>query len=481
MNLKAILAAALATAGVAALPSIASAETICVNAGCQTHNLATPQSALDAAAATPGPDTIKIGPNDNGYFGQATYTATGVNNDVAIQGVFAGGRRPLFRRGGIGPIISITGSGSSSLSNIDVSDSGTSGETAVELFGAKASHIHVEGFGGATGVSLNRSTLDHSSVFMGTGGGVLARGDANAVRDSIVAGDPAVQELGGDLVIDRSTINGRTAGVVGTGDRGPGHIGVDIRSSLVTTSEAFSTGVSLTDVGIAAIRRSTIASTAATPASSSTALAQASIAKTTSTVLEGVVLDGFGRRLRRTAGGSNRAHINATRSEWDATGDSLGSFGVFTESGDVHGDPKLVNPAGLDFRLRGTDKAVDLLGDPGVLTPFDRGGNGSVDGDGNGILAADAGANEYRRTAPVLTPVSLPATGTAGKAVAFAVKAKDADGDAISVKWGFGDGTTATGASTSHVFAKPGTYNVLATVKDAVGLTDTRGVEITIK
>ena len=61
------------------------------------------------------------------------------------------------------------------------------------------------------------------------------------------------------------------------------------------------------------------------------------------------------------------------------------------------------------------------------------------------------------------------------------MKAKDADGDAISVKWSFGDGTTATGASTSHVFAKKGTFNVLATVKDAVGLTDTRGVEITVK
>ena len=228
----------------------------------------------------------------------------------------------------------------------------------------------MQGAGGATGVSLNRSTLAQSQVFMGTGGGVLARGDANTVRDSIVAGETAVQELGGDVVIDRSTIQGRTAGVVGTGDRGLGHIGVDIRSSLITTSEPLSTGVSLADVGIAAIRRSTIVSTAATPAASSTALAQAAISKTTATVLEGAVLDGFGRRLKRTAGGSNRAHINATRSEWDATGDSLGSFGVFTESGDVHADPKLVNPAGRDFRLRGTDKAVDLLGDPGALTPI---------------------------------------------------------------------------------------------------------------
>ena len=42
----------------------------------------------------------------------------------------------------------------------------------------------------------------------------------------------------------------------------------------------------------------------------------------------------------------------------------------------------------------------------------------------------------------------------------------------VSYEWDFGDGTTGTGATTSHTYTNPGTYTVTLTVKDAAGNTD---------
>jgi beta propeller repeat protein len=65
-----------------------------------------------------------------------------------------------------------------------------------------------------------------------------------------------------------------------------------------------------------------------------------------------------------------------------------------------------------------------------------------------------------------------PYTGTEGTPVHFdASQTTDDDGDALTFKWDFGDGTTADGAVASHVYADQGLYNVTLFVSDAGGLT----------
>ena len=140
------------------------------------------------------------------------------------------------------------------------------------------------------------------------------------------------------------------------------------------------------------------------------AIASTAIGAETAVQLVGSVLDGYPRGLKRAVANGHHTGMSLTRSEWDPSHDALGgaAAGPVTDAENVHADPKLIDPAKDDSRLRGDDKAIDLLGDPGGEAPSDLAGIGTIDGDGDGTAKADAGALEYRRQAPVLTAVSLP-------------------------------------------------------------------------
>ncbi|MEZ5310115.1 MAG: PKD domain-containing protein [Microthrixaceae bacterium] len=56
----------------------------------------------------------------------------------------------------------------------------------------------------------------------------------------------------------------------------------------------------------------------------------------------------------------------------------------------------------------------------------------------------------------------------------------DPDGSIVSYDWSFGDGGTATGVSTSHVYAADGTYAVTLTVTDNKGATGTLSQNVTV-
>ncbi len=75
----------------------------------------------------------------------------------------------------------------------------------------------------------------------------------------------------------------------------------------------------------------------------------------------------------------------------------------------------------------------------------------------------------------------VPSTGTAGIPVAFdGSPSSDPDGTIVLYAWTFGDGDSANGATTTHVYDAAGTYTVGLTVTDDDGLTDTITTNITI-
>jgi DNA/RNA endonuclease G (NUC1) len=77
-------------------------------------------------------------------------------------------------------------------------------------------------------------------------------------------------------------------------------------------------------------------------------------------------------------------------------------------------------------------------------------------------------------TQPPVAAVDGPWAAYAGDPLAMSGAAStDADGDALTYAWSFGDGATATGASTSHTYAAAGDYTVRLIVTDVRGLADT--------
>ncbi len=91
----------------------------------------------------------------------------------------------------------------------------------------------------------------------------------------------------------------------------------------------------------------------------------------------------------------------------------------------------------------------------------------------DGALTSAAATVSIVVTAKPNTPPNIvsPATAspnpaTVGQNVGFVVAANDADNDALTYVWNFGDSSTASTANTTHSYAAAGTYNVSVTVSD---------------
>jgi PKD repeat protein/glucose/arabinose dehydrogenase len=71
---------------------------------------------------------------------------------------------------------------------------------------------------------------------------------------------------------------------------------------------------------------------------------------------------------------------------------------------------------------------------------------------------------------PVASGSASPASGTAPLAVQFSsAGSSDPDGDPLSWRWSFGDGTSSTAANPSHTYLSSGSYTVALTVSDGRG------------
>ncbi|HEX5861320.1 MAG TPA: S8 family serine peptidase [Nocardioides sp.] len=90
---------------------------------------------------------------------------------------------------------------------------------------------------------------------------------------------------------------------------------------------------------------------------------------------------------------------------------------------------------------------------------------------------------EPANTAPEISSVTTTSDKgrpKAGDPQRFTAAASDADGDTLTYRWDFGDGSSGSGAMTEHTYAAAGTYTAVATVSDGTDSV-TESVVLTIK
>ena len=82
---------------------------------------------------------------------------------------------------------------------------------------------------------------------------------------------------------------------------------------------------------------------------------------------------------------------------------------------------------------------------------------------------------------PAVEGAAVPASGKAPLAVRFTANGSDPDGDALTYRWDFGDGSpVAAGRSARHTYTRNGVFTATVTATDRGGLTATDEVTITV-
>jgi hypothetical protein len=142
---------------------------------------------------------------------------------------------------------------------------------------------------------------------------------------------------------------------------------------------------------------------------------------------------------------------------------STGSAALVSSAGTAQGNGQSYGP-----RASADGSTVVLQSESTDLVP------GFVDANGT---STDAFASYG--VAPV---AAATATATAALTASFdAAASQDPDGTIAAYAWDFGDGQTASGAQTTHVYAKGGTYAASLTVVDDSGNSATAPVSVTVK
>ena len=77
-------------------------------------------------------------------------------------------------------------------------------------------------------------------------------------------------------------------------------------------------------------------------------------------------------------------------------------------------------------------------------------------------------------------PTATPTATTVGNPIHFIAAATDADGDALTYSWNFGDGSTGAGADATHTYATANVYQAVVTVTDVALGTTSGSVTVTI-
>ncbi|MEU6119314.1 PQQ-dependent sugar dehydrogenase [Streptomyces sp. NPDC047117] len=129
------------------------------------------------------------------------------------------------------------------------------------------------------------------------------------------------------------------------------------------------------------------------------------------------------------------------------------------------------------FPWTGTQVMDMAFGPDGALYVLDY-GTGYFNGDENSALYRIENATDGH--SPVAEAKVDRTSGQAPLKARFSASATDADGDAITYAWDFGDGSKSTTQNPSHTYKKNGTYTATVTAKDASGRTGSASVHLTV-
>jgi PKD repeat protein len=91
------------------------------------------------------------------------------------------------------------------------------------------------------------------------------------------------------------------------------------------------------------------------------------------------------------------------------------------------------------------------------------------------------GAYELRPHVPIVHASASQSKVAAGKPIKFQATGSDASpGDALSFRWDFGGGSSASGAIVTHAFKSSGKHKVSVTVTDLDRFTATQTITVTV-
>jgi len=191
-----------------------------------------------------------------------------------------------------------------------------------------------------------------------------------------------------------------------------------------------------------------------------------------------------------------------------ASGSSMSAYGVIEQATDVDvysfdteggvislmATPALFGP-NLDIKMELLDGQGNVIANDNSVSDIKatisltlQAGNYyvTIDGVGKPATSTDPGYSDYgslgqykisgeistmvANQSPLAVMNASPTTGTAPLTVAFdASQSSDPDGTIASYAWDFGDGTTSTGVTTSHLYTTAGTFTPKLTVTDNGG------------
>ncbi|MFB6673349.1 PQQ-dependent sugar dehydrogenase [Streptomyces sp. NPDC056390] len=139
------------------------------------------------------------------------------------------------------------------------------------------------------------------------------------------------------------------------------------------------------------------------------------------------------------------------------------------------GDGKVtsINP----FPWTGTQVMDMAFGPDGALYVLDYGLSWFGGDENSGLYRIENATDGH---SPVVDAKVDKTSGQAPLRARFSSTATDADSDALTYSWNFGDGTTGTGAAPSHTYKKNGTYTATVTAKDATGRTGSADAHIVV-